>query len=183
MVKVFKSKLTIGIALMVSLWVLTDVNSRFVNKDKILPKSSVRNINDKFNLPQLNAHHMNTLQETYAKYQTDGLSAETNNKKMSAEEQKKQNGLLNALYIDGNKLQLKAVMENKTALNKSEKVQLQVLLLITNVDTGDKKVEKFTNQSLVYGYQLQIEKNTQVTLTKKQNKQKITLTMYKGQKG
>ena len=80
------------------------------------------------------------------------------------------------MFIDENKLELKAVIRNDSEQLK----EWYALLLVQNVKTGVENIEKYKQGSLVHGYQLKIEKNTQVILTKKneQSLQRVVLKMY-----
>jgi hypothetical protein len=176
MLTIFTSKLGVVVTLLALLWVFSDVNQRFTNKNITLTKDKASYSASDVSLPQLSKPYAENLQKFINKYQTKIAATQEQSMGMSAKKQSKQNGLLNTLYIDNNKLQLKAVIQT----SKESQKQLQALLLITNVNSGKQQIEKFSNNSSVYGYQLTIGKNTEVSLIRKtkQKIQKITLTMY-----
>jgi len=174
MLTIFTSKLGITISLLSFIFIVTDVNQRFANNHVTKMRDEVAYSTGEITSPQLTHHNAKKLETFINKYQTTVVATPKQAIGMSDKDQNKQNGLLNTLYIDDNKLQLKAVIQT----NKENQHQLQTLLLITNVINGEQNIEKFSNHASVYGYQLTIEKNTQVSLVR--NAQTIILTMYTG---
>lgn len=185
-----KHKLSIVTIFLTLAWVVTDVSTRLKREYQLkVDNSEIAEILP-LQLPLLDNQMVNLLSESYSQYKT--IEAVESNKQpgMSAQEQKNQQGELQSLFIGDNKLQLKAVMKGLTVGNsksistsnsKSDtlnKSALTALILTTDVKTGQKKIEKFENNSQMYGYYLSIEKNTQVILSNEKTQQEIILTMY-----
>jgi len=172
------NKLSLAILILSLLWVTVDAVNRLTPSNvSASDAKQVTNIVD-LTLPQLSAQTLSQLALAYKPYQSDIKQSKNNVKGMSTLEQAQQQGLLKSLFIDTNKVELKAVIRNQAV--KSNK-QLTALLLITDIKSNKSRIEKFTNDDLVYGYKLLIKANTQVILTRKQklNEQKVILTMYK----
>jgi len=186
------NKLGLIVIVLSIIWALFDMG-RFVtnvshNKDnKLINTTEISSLA----IPTLMSKDIIALQSLYNRYIKQGKEV-VEVTGMSALEQSKQQGALTALFIDDNKLAIKAVIRNnKLPLikleqdNSANQSGLSALLSIVNVKTGMTEIKKFAQGSDVYGYQLSIEKNTQVILTKqitkqnKQSQQQIILTMYK----
>jgi len=174
----FKNRKTLVFIVFISLaWVFVDANDRFTNKVKksFNVKNEYENI--KLNKPQISIFLVNELLDNLKKYEKQTIKTVKKSNVMSVVQQAEQRGVLPNLYIGNNKIILKAIVHKRSAgLNV-----LQALILIINLETGEQELKKFLNNEHVLGYLLNIEKNTQVTLTKQQNQglQIITLTMYK----
>lgn len=174
--KMLSNKLSIIIIALTLLWSLYDVSTRLM-----LTKANNSKSNDTLTirpliLPKLSTNTHTALTNAYGQYTQDIEHIEQITG-MSASEQNKQQGELDNVYINDNKLSLSAVIKNQSQGQQ----QTSALLLIVNVKSGEQTIEKFAHLSDVYGYRLTIEKNTQVVLTKQhdQGQQKIILTMYK----
>ncbi len=171
------------------LWAVIDFSGRIIQKEA----GTNNNLGDidaiEFNPLQVTSQQKQQVMLLYERYKPDQKQKRSKNppatvKKapvgMSSEQQEKQQGLLKELYIDDKKLELKAVINDSE--NKSE--TLVALLLVTEIKTTRKKLERFINKSLVYGYTLDIVKNTRVTLSRSimvddiEHTQTITLIMY-----
>ncbi len=173
------SKITL---VLVIIWCLFDALNRF-SDDAIQNNDTGTIVNvSALSTPQLNEQTFSNIYKSYQQYVNKKSDVQTKQKGLSAEEQAKQQGELTSFFVGDNKLQLKAVIQ-------SQSQGLIALIQSENIDSGIKAIEKFSQNTLVYGYTLTIEKNTQVKLTKQKNKndesgqeqtkpQEILLTMY-----
>jgi hypothetical protein len=169
------STTSIIVIILTLLWVVSDANTRFTNQ-AIADKQPTKSVNIvPLNLPKLNADIVSQLKTQYQAYKEQNLSDKKNDAiGMSAAEQAKQQGELTRFFINDNKVELKAIINNAAFKD------LTALIMITNINTGDKTLDKYQHLSELQGYQVAIDKNTQVTLTKNraQGLQKVILTMY-----
>jgi hypothetical protein len=184
------NKLSIATILLTLVWVVMDSSTRLNIKYQLKDNSSEIAEILPLEVPQLGDHMVNLLSESYAQYKSTEAVEANKQSGMSALEQANQKGELKTLFIGDNKLQLKAIIKgltidsSKSISNSNskddslKKSSLIALILTTDVKTGQQKIEKFENNSQIYGYLLSIEKNTQVILSKKQAQQEIILTMY-----
>ena len=175
------NKLSLVVLILSLLWVTLDAFNRLIPRNV-----SVSDIKQATNivalvLPQLSVQTLSQLTLAYQPYKSDNKQNTNKVQGMSAAEQAKQQGLLKSLFIDTNKIELKAVIRNQ-AVNSDNTIikQLTALLLVTDTKLNKSRIEQFNNNSLVYGYRLSIKNNTQVALVKqqKQGEQKVILTMY-----
>jgi hypothetical protein len=106
---------------------------------------------------------------------------------MSVDDQKKQQGELTEVFINNNKLSLKAVIrqgQGSTVVSVKNNMSVKktvALISVVDLITGANKIERHAHNTQVYGYHLTIEKNTQIKLVKNSDSsnQQIILTMYK----
>jgi len=178
LIALLTNKLSMVVITLSIVWCAIDMTSRLLPSSNSTNKGVAPFEIAKLYLPQFSLVEEGRLKESYQEHNVSTPSIE--NQGMSTTEQSKQNGLLDNLFINNNKLTLKAVI--KTASTNSQSAsQLKALIMVEDIKTGEQKIEKFSQQSSVYGYQLSIEKNTQVKLTKKQPQglQEIILAMYK----
>jgi len=182
----FSNKLITITVILVILWCFFDALNRFTDKSI--------NSNDADNAvtiaalsaPQLSERTFSEINKSYQQYISKTVDEKSTQVGLTAAEQAKQQGELKSFFIGDNKLQLKAVIQNQPK-------NLIALIQVENITSGIKTIEKFSQNTLVYGYQLTIEKNTQVKLTKQKSKsknhnaesgqeqsnpQEIILTMY-----
>jgi hypothetical protein len=157
------------------LWVASDVSKRFANQTAE-QQQAVKSVNiTPLNLPTLNAEVLGQLKMNYLPYQEQApVKQNIDSLGMSAAEQANQQGELTRFFIKDNKVELKAIINN-VALK-----DLNALILMTNIKTGDKILNKYQHLSELEGYIVEVDKNTQVTLTKSrgQGQQKVVLMMY-----
>jgi hypothetical protein len=169
------SPTSITVIILTLLWVASDVRKRFANQTAEV-EQAVKSVNiSPLNLPTLNAELLGQLKMNYQPYQEqDPVKQNIDSLGMSAAEQAKQQGELGRFFIKDNKIELKAIINN-VALK-----DLNALILMTNIKTGDKILNKYQHLSELEGYIVEVDKNTQVTLTKRraQGQQKVVLTMY-----
>jgi len=162
--------------------VVIDINERLLkvtnNQDKLTDHIQMSD------LPHLildNKQHQKimSLYNQYIEEEKDDKKTKIN-QGMSAELQRMQEGKLKQLYIDNKKIELKAIVNNLG----EDKNTLSVLLLVSDTQSKIAKVETFHNEANVYGYQLQVKNNRQVSLTKQyeNDMQTIILTMYQSKK-
>jgi hypothetical protein len=172
------STTSIIIIILSLLWVASDVSKRFANQTAEL-EQAVKSVNiTPLNLPTLNAELLSQLNMNYQPYQEQvPVKQNIDSMGMSAAVQANQQGELTSFFIKDNKVELKAVIKN-IALK-----DLNALILMTNIKTGDKTLKKYQHLSELEGYIVAIDKNTQVTLTKSraQGPQKVILTMYRSE--
>jgi len=188
--KLFNQKVIIFSLIIISLWMVSDFSERFVSHKKNNNiKTDVTTLSElaPVGITQQQKQQIITL---YQKYRTEADSDKNNKSQISLtkEQQEKQQGLLQHMFVGDNKIELKAIV------SRGVNAQQQALLLVSNTITGSRKIEAFINNSQVYGYQLKITKSTQVILTRLSGvsndneqtpntelpkaKQVITLTMY-----
>ena len=157
------------------LWVASDVSKRFANQTA-KEQQAVKSVNiTPLNLPTLNAELLGQLKMNYQPYQEQApVKQNIDSLGMSAAEQANQQGELTRFFVKDNKVELKAIIYNAALKD------LNALILMTNIKTGDKTLNKYQHLSELEGYKVEIDKNTQVTLTKSrpQGQQKVTLMMY-----
>jgi hypothetical protein len=157
------------------LWVASDVSKRFANQTAE-EQQAVKSVNiTPLNLPTLNAELLGQLKMNYQPYQEQApVKQNIDSLGMSAAEQAKQQGELTRFFLKDNKVELKAIIYNAALKD------LNALILMTNIKTGDKTLNKYQHLSELEGYKVEIDKNTQVTLTKSraQGQQKVVLMMY-----
>jgi len=176
----FSNKLTRITIVLVILWCFFDALNRFTD--------TAINSNDSDNAvtiavlsaPQLSEYAFNELNKSYLQYISKTVDEKSTQVGLTAAEQAKQQGELKSFFVGDNKLQLKAVLKvnNVDSSASSGAAELNALILITDVKSGQAKIEKFAHNSNVYGYNLNIVKGTQVSLSKGQGLHEITLTMY-----
>jgi hypothetical protein len=180
----FHNKLTRITVILVILWCFFDALNRFTD--------TAINSNDADNAvtiaalsaPQLSERTFSEINKSYQQYISKTVDEKSTQVGLTAAEQAKQQGELKSFFIGDNKLQLKAVIQNQPE-------NLIALIQVENITSGIKTIEKHSQNTLVYGYTLIIEKNTQVKLTKQKSKnhnaesgqeqsnpQEIILTMY-----
>jgi len=185
--EILTTKLSAVIMLLTLAWLISGFTEQLaVLKTKQTKTNTYPTINNVV-LPQLTAHVAQQISNVYQTYKKSDVN-EAKSTAMTAAEQLKQQGRLNKVFIGDNKLELKAVINPNGANNnfKETNDSLQALILVTNTKSNAQQITKFKNNTLVYGYQLIINKHTQVTLTKVNKvdkgepvEQKIVLTMYK----
>ncbi|MEL0654883.1 hypothetical protein V6257_07580 [Pseudoalteromonas issachenkonii] len=94
---------------------------------------------------------------------------------LTKEEQAKQSGVLTEVFINNNKLILKAIIQPNDAQKRV------ALISVLNTDSNEMKLQRFDDETLVFGFELQVLNNTQVKLTanRELQKQEIILSMFK----
>lgn len=165
-------------SLFVLFFVSFDFSERFIDQTNLKGKESKVIAISPLTLPQTKPDELTKVNQSYQQYQ-EKMSIEQIEEPagMSVAEQAQQHGELMAFFINDQQITLKAVINNKSALAIA-------LLQISNIKTGEKSIERFANNSQVYGYQLTINNHTQVSLAKMidldtEQVQKVFLTMYK----
>ena len=167
----------------VMVWCLADFAERFMPGESSGRISSGRLSSLETEIFSIEPPHGNGVLAQYRSY----LQQDTTSNQqivelgMSAEEQSKQAGDLATMYIGDRKLELKAVVSDA----KQQTSPLVVLILVSNVKTGDSEIERFSDRADVYGYQLRVLRNTQVELVRRKpsdgpaaTEQVIRLTMF-----
>lgn len=192
----FNRKLTLASIILTSLWMIDDFSQRFTEASKRKNMNVDQTILTELTPTGITEQQKNQIITLYQQYRIN--AADNIPKKqqgLTAKQQTQQQGLLKQLFIGDYKLELKAVIskasegENSIELNSA-----RALLRVSNIISGDVKIEAFANYSQVFGYRMLIEKNTQVTLSRLlptdeaaqadggaqtvATEQVITLTMY-----
>lgn len=110
----------------------------------------------------------------FAPQQANNESKQNAEQGLSAEEQRKQQGVMKEAYLQNKKIALKAIVID------SQTEQKTALLLVNDIKTGVQKIERFNHGTTVYGFNLLINNQTQVSLERvfEDATQEITLTMY-----
>ncbi len=173
----------IAVTLLIIIFLALDFVERFLASQDLESKTvDVLQITA-LKLPQTSQEKLSLIEQTYQHYQepVESTEAENENVGMSKEQQAKQQGQLTALFVDDFQLKLKAVINGQNLSDGSAVALVQV----NNLKTGEQAIERFNDNSQVYGYQLSINSNTQITLVKmieqaeQQLEQKVQLIMYK----
>lgn len=178
----FSNKLTRITVVFVILWCFFDALNRF--SDQVIDIKGADNAVTiaALSVPQLSERTFSEINKNYQHYINKNEGEKNKQVGLTAAEQAKQQGELKSFFIGDNKLQLKAVIQNQSK-------NLIALIQVENITSGIQSIEKFSQNTLVYGYMLTIEKNIQVKLTsqknhnaesgqEKSNPQEIILTMY-----
>jgi len=179
------NKLSIFVVVLTLLWLLVDVTTRLAGQSEAYNNTHELTEIKPLVLPQLTTKVVEQLNLAYQQYDTNKEKSLDSQTGMTATEQAKQQGELTSVFIDDNKIELKAIIVNKGVdegvYTSHEHSNINALILTTDIKSSEQKIEKFSHDSQVYGYHLVIENNTQVILTKQQPQglQEIILTMYK----
>jgi len=172
---IFTSKWAVVVMVFTAVLLLSDGASKLSNTFSQSKKQANHPIAVKpMVLPQVTDQQLTQLNEAYAPFASEKKADKTQQSSgMSAAEQAMQQGELKSLFIGDNKLKLKAVIQQRNSKSVA-------LIEIHNIKSGETTIASFAHGSLVYGYTLVINNNTQVMLSKKQAEkpQQITLTMY-----
>jgi len=183
MVNYFSSKLGIVLCIVSFLFVANDFGTRFTSK-AIKKNKALRHVNVvNFALPQISLLDVAEIEDKYKDTQEEITSdTKTRSGVMSREYQDNQKGLLQTLFINDNKLELKSIIHS----NAKEAV---ALILVTNIKNGTSELETIPHNSRIYGYRILVEEQTQIQLIKlaineesqkvEKPSQQIILSMYK----
>ncbi|WP_085298077.1 hypothetical protein [Cognaticolwellia mytili] len=176
------NKLALLVIVISIVWSMFDISTRLLPNNILNIKEKDDAIVTPIASPNLAASMVNELNQRYQKY--GKIIDESPDNKifgMSMNEQNNQQGELTEVFIDNNKLSLKAVIRNDALAVENSVEKTVALISIVDINTGSEKIEKYAHNSEIYGYHLTIEKNTQVKLVRMFDgrSQKIILTMYK----
>lgn len=102
-------------------------------------------------------------------------SASKKSEQLTLEQQLAQSGELKKVYVDNTLIELKAVI----AENRSN--DIDVLLQITDMETGSSNIQRVKNNDQILGFDLKVNSQISVALTRNTElgKQDINLVMYK----
>ncbi len=176
--RLLSNKLSIAVMALTLFWLIADGTTRLTSQNIVHKQSDELTEITPLVFPQLTTNLVEQLNSAYQQYNVDKDPLLDSQTGLSAAEQAKQQGELTSVFIDDNKLELKAIIVNK-GINQND-ADTKALILTSKIKSGEQQIEKFNNNSQVYGYLLVIKNNTQVILTKQQPQglQKIILTMY-----
>ncbi len=177
--KVFQLTLVITL-----LWTFQDANNRFNTDTDQKAVKGTSFVVEQLKGPQITEAEINAIFQLFPKKLPDETSVATDikNKGMSELEQYMQKGDLDKLYVGEHLLTLKAIITAVpksnigAATSKNANLQ-QALILVKSVNGDGQKIEKFSQGDDVYGFNLEIESNKRVILTREVNLddyQKIT---------
>ncbi|MEW6989436.1 hypothetical protein AADZ91_01995 [Colwelliaceae bacterium 6441] len=182
------NKSTLIVACVMIIWLLVENFQKF-DFSSNLEKQKQRNYKlGEFYLPQPSEKMSKLFEQSYLQYQP---KVKPKNKvankveKPSAEEVERlrrlreanQKGVLTTVFSGNNKLELKAVVDNKA----NGQNPISILILVTNIKGNKSSIKTFTKADQIYGFTIKEIKDTRVLLERKFNNklQKITLAMYK----
>ena len=166
-------------ALVVLMLVAFDFYERFFDQANVKGKESKVIAISPLTLPQTKPDELTKVNQSYQQYEEKKLIEQIEEPAgMSLAEQANQQGKLRMFFINDQQITLKAIIDNKSVPTSAI-----ALLQISNIKTGEKSIEQLANNSQIYGYQLTINSNIQVTLVKVidqdvDQEQTIFLTMY-----
>lgn len=169
--------------LLVLIWVFVDVSERFIiEKNTNKSNSSDVSLKQQPNLG-ISKEKQQQILSLYQGYNTntENTASSQKDRGLTREQQLQQQGLLDEVYAGNKILKLKAIIND----NDQKAEPATALIMVSDIKTDIKKVEQFVNHSLVYGYTLEINNNTQITLSKttqqgtERYQQQITLMMFK----
>ncbi|MDT0602810.1 hypothetical protein [Thalassotalea castellviae] len=176
-----KNKIPFIVLVLTSLWIISDISSRLMVTTELVNKDNNNTIITDLTLPMVTSQTRDAIELKYLQWQKEPESdVETSTpNKMTLEQQALQNGELSSVYAGTNNLVLKAIVI-PTAENNETSLPI-ALIQVEDLTSGVKKIEEFSTNSEVYGYQLTIVNNTQILLSNAavDPTQKIQLTLYK----
>ncbi|GAB0111513.1 hypothetical protein [Pseudoalteromonas distincta] len=180
--EVIKQPIVIISLLITFIWLLTDINSRLLaGNAKSIQNNGGQSLKA---LPAmvLTSAELDFITQQYQHFKRDEDTNEQTEQQLTAEQQLAQQGLMQQVFINDNKLTLKAVIhERNTTASKSKAMLAYALINQTNLKTAESELIKVFNNQEIKGFTLTILSSTQVELarTHEQGEQRITLTMYR----
>lgn len=184
----FTSKLSITVAVLTVLWAITDASSRLSTKQRTETSLSADTDVKALTLPLLTAQTTSKLTSLYSKYKPKDTDQTDTPPGLSAELQAEQQGLLQTVFAGDNQLQLKAVIKQQgNPKSSSDSAHgYYALIKVANLVSREQEIVKYQDGDILFGYQLSIDKNTQVHLHPVRtgdgdgdtDSRQITLTMY-----
>ena len=180
--KVIKQPIVIVSLVITLIWLLIDINSRLLAGDA----QSTQNKNEQ-SLKALSAMALTNAEfdfitQQYEHFKRKDDVKQQTEQQLTAEQQLAQQGLMQQVFIDDNKLTLKAVIHKRNAAASESKTTLAYALINqTNLKTAKSELVKIFNKQKIKGFTLTVLSSTQVELarTHELGEQRITLTMYR----
>jgi hypothetical protein len=167
--------------LITCLWIVADIDKRLFNQSK----QSVQVVKTKTSIElakmQLNTREYEFITQQFEHFKQEQNTAPKEQAQLSAEQQLAQQGLMQQVFVNNNKLRLKAVVTQQATANKKQAAVAYALINITDQKTSETKLLKVINSQQIEGFTMTISSNTQVELTRSipQGEQHISLTMYR----
>ncbi len=164
------------------LWLIFDFSERFIASRNKLISPGIRFEEIQRKTLTISSDQKTEILSLYSQYTLEKQANQSigMEKGLSIEKQILQNGELDQLFAGDIKIELKAIITDSRPNTSDFKVMLQIL----TISTGERKIETYANGGDVYGYTLQVEENTQITLSRinrieeRDVLQKVVLTMY-----
>lgn len=179
--QMLKQPIVLVSLLVTCVWVLSDINSRLLpNNKQTLATDNQQNA--KVLAPmRLTDTEYEFITQQYLRFAREDDSENATEQQLTAEQQLAQQGLLQQVFINDNKLTLKAVITEQGSAKKPQAVLAYALISQTHLPTGETKIVKVVNEQQIEGFTLTIFSSTQVELVRNhpQGEQRISLTMYR----
>lgn len=172
-----KEPVIIASVVVALMWIVNDLSVRIIkpisNKAEI-NEVSIEQAKVKNNITAQEGAKLIALYDVYKPNATEDTAA-SEPEGLTKEQQLRQSGLLTEVFIDNNKLTLKAIIQLQQTNKKV------VLIDVMNIKEQQHELKRFDDQNQVYGYTLEVLNNTQVKLTAQheQQTQEIILSMFK----
>ncbi|WP_462146564.1 hypothetical protein [Pseudoalteromonas gelatinilytica] len=170
-------------SLLISLiWVSSDINERLVNGGNFSAQPSQSYSDITVPVMVLTSAQKKFIEEQYSHFIVQDEEAKIQTpEQLTLEEQLKQQGLLQNVYVKDYKLTLKAVIKEQNDATGTGSVVAYALINKTHVSTGKLELVKVLDGQLLEGFLVSILTSTQVELkrTHPQGEQNIILTMYR----
>lgn len=172
-----KQPVIIASVVVALLWIVNDLSVRIIkpiSNNAEINKISLEQTKVKDNITVEDAAKLIALYDAYKPNVEEDTEA-SEPAGLTKEQQLRQSGLLTEVFIDNNKLTLKAIIQ-------SQQTNIKVALInVMNIKEQQQELKRFDDQTQVYGYTLEVLNNTQVKLTAQheQQTQEIILSMFK----
>lgn len=172
-VSIYRSKLSLTIFIIVTIWVLFDASERFIIKSKVDSFQPVHFVSVENSLA-LSSDYIKLLNNVLANFVEESPETVSSNKMLSKTDEEQQSGELTKVFANGYLLELKAV------ISSSKNNSYDVLIAQTDLNSNITIIETFANASEVQGFKIKVITGTQVKLTRtlESRNQEIILTMY-----
>lgn len=129
-----------------------------------------------YELVTMSNEYRNRIYKKYEVYVDKKVEPEVNAvKTMTIQEQEKQTGVLQELFVGDTSLTLKAVINRQLAKYH----QVSILINVRNLNDNTDDLIKVNESETLFGYNWTHVSNTQIELIKNDSQQKVILTMYK----
>ncbi|CAD2223401.1 membrane hypothetical protein [Pseudoalteromonas sp. 3J6] len=162
-----KEPVIIASVVVALMWIVNDLSVRIIkpisNKAEI-NEVSIEQAKVKNNITAQEAAKLIALYDVYKPNATEDTAA-SEPEGLTKEQQLRQSGLLTEVFIDNNKLTLKAIIQLQQTNKKV------ALIDVMNIKEQQHELKRFDDQNQVYGYTLEVLNNTQVKLTAQHEQQ------------
>lgn len=170
-------------SLLISLiWVSSDINERLVNGGNFSAQPSQSYSDITVPVMVLTSSQKKFIEDQYSYFIVQDEEAKIQTpEQLTLEEQLKQQGLLQNVYVKDYKLTLKAVIKEQKDATGTGSMIAYALINKTHVSTGELELVKVLDGQLLEGFLVNILTSTQVELkrTHSQGEQNIILSMYR----